>query len=88
MDLHIHTKEDRADRTVVRGLDESNQMKNIKGRGHFFETLSVGSVSGTDHFPFSGRNAFRQVYAGKKRLRWHRHINAFFGLKTVVNQKA
>ena len=49
MDLHIHTKEDRADRTVVRGLDESNQMKNIKGIGHFFETLSVGSVPGTDY---------------------------------------
>ena len=24
----------------------------------------------------------------QKRLRWHRHINAFFGLKTVVNQKS
>merc|ERR1712105_555369 len=24
----------------------------------------------------------------KKRLRWHRHINAFFGLKTVVDQKS
>ena len=30
----------------------------------------------------------RRVYAGKKNLRWHRHINAFFGLKTVVNQKS
>ena len=30
----------------------------------------------------------RQVYAGKKSLRWHRYINAFFGLKTVVNQKS
>ena len=30
----------------------------------------------------------RRVYAGKKSLRWHRHINAFFGLKTVVNQKS
>ena len=29
----------------------------------------------------------RRVYAGKKRLRWHRHLNAFFDLKTVVNQK-
>ena len=24
----------------------------------------------------------------KKRLRWHRHINAFFGLKTDYNQKS
>ena len=24
----------------------------------------------------------------KKRLRWHWHVNAFFGLKTVVNQKS
>ena len=30
----------------------------------------------------------RQVYAGKKRLRWHRNINAFFGLKTVFHQKS
>ena len=30
----------------------------------------------------------KHVYADKKRLRWHRHINAFFGLKTVVNKKS
>ena len=26
-----------------------NTIINFKGTGHFFETLSVGSVSGTDH---------------------------------------
>ena len=31
---------------------------------------------------------YRRVYAGKKRLRWHRHIYAFFGLKTVSNPKS
>ena len=30
----------------------------------------------------------RRVYAGKQRLRWHRHKNEFFGLKTVDNQKS
>ena len=30
----------------------------------------------------------RHIYAGKKRLRWHRYINTFFGLKIVVNQKS
>ena len=32
--------------------------------------------------------SFNLSNAGKKRLRWHRHINAFFGLKTVVIQKS
>ena len=28
------------------------------------------------------------IFNKKKRLCWHRHINAFFDLKTVVNQKS
>ena len=30
----------------------------------------------------------RQVYAGKKRLNWHRHINAFSAWKRVVDLKS
>ena len=29
-----------------------------------------------------------QCTLAKKRLRWHKHINAFFGQKTVVHQKS
>ena len=37
------------DRKRLLTLVNNFEIKNIKGTGHFFETLSVGSVPGTDH---------------------------------------
>ena len=43
--MHVHVNID--------GRVKSNKSfpikREVKGTGHFFETLSVGSVSGTDH---------------------------------------
>ena len=39
-------------------------------------------------FWYYNQKTITSIAVPKKRLRWHRHINAFFGLKTVVNQKA
>ena len=34
---------------LYNSIPKFNKKNPFKGTGHFFETLSVGSVSGTDH---------------------------------------
>ena len=48
--------------------------------------ISVSTGKPKQHHLYSCASVDKSTLA-KKGLCWHRHINAFFGLKTVVNQK-